>query len=296
MYASIKNHTIRVFGKHFPRWATALLCVFSAGATVATYLLQTPLTPAPVLLHLCALGCIFMLYSGRRDAIALAPRELAERLLQVQEHERHRLSRELHDDIGQLLTAAKLQFHWLHGRLPVDLHAPAQALGETLDETLAKVRDLSASLNPRQLASLGLEASLRGHLLKALEHADISWSMECRQPLQGIAEEMAVAVFRITQEAVTNMLRHAQAQNLIVRVQRLPDGLSLHIADDGAGFNPATDPARAGQRGMAGMQERASLLGGTFAVRSQPGQGTTIDACFPWAPRTLERAHTSKGL
>jgi signal transduction histidine kinase len=296
MYASIKNHTTRVLGKHFAGWATALLCVCSAGATVATYLLQTPPTPAPVLLHLCALGCIFMLYSRRRDAVALAPKELAERLLQVQEHERHRLSRELHDDIGQLLTAAKLQFHWLHGRLPAHLHKPAQALAETLDETLAKVRDLSAILNPRQLASLGLEASLRGHLLKTLEHAGINWSMECRQPLQGIAEEMAVAVFRITQEAVTNMLRHAQAQNLIVRVQRLPDGLSLHIADDGVGFNPATDPARAGQRGMAGMQERATLLGGTFAVHSQPGQGTTIDACFPWAPRTLERAHTSKGL
>lgn len=295
MYASIKNHTIRVFGKHSAHWITALLCVCSAGAAIATWLMQTPPAGAAVFLHLCALACV-ALHCRRRDAIALAPAELAERLLQVQEHERHRLSRELHDDIGQLLTAAKLQFRWLYSRLPVGLHSPADALASTLDETLVKVRDLSAILNPRQLASLGLEASLRGHLLKALEHAGINWSMECRQPLLGIPEEMAVAAFRITQEAVTNMLRHAQAHNLIVRLQRLPEGLSLHIADDGVGFNPASDPARAGQRGMAGMRERAHLLGGTFAVQSQPGQGTTIDARFPWAPRTLERAHTSKGL
>lgn len=295
MYASIKNHIIRVFVKHSAHWITALLCVCSAGAAIATWLMQTPPAGAALLLHLSALACVVLHYR-RREAIELAPEELAARLLQVQEHERHRLSRELHDDIGQLLTAAKLQFRWLYGRMPADLHSAADALTATLDETLAKVRDLSAILNPRQLASLGLEASLRGHLLKTLEHAGINWSMECRQPLLGIPEEMAVAAFRITQEAVTNMLRHAHAQNLIVRLQRLPDGLSLHIADDGVGFHPATNPAHAGQRGMAGMHERASLLGGTFAVHSQPGQGTTIDARFPWAPRTLERAHTSKGL
>src|SRR5450830_701004 len=94
----------------------------------------------------------------------------------------------------------------------------------------AKVRDVSAILNPRQLASLGLEASLRAHLLKTLENTPIHWSLECQQRLTGIPEEMAVAAFRITQEAVTNMLRHAQAHNLLVRLQRLPQGLSLFIS------------------------------------------------------------------
>lgn len=296
MYASIKNYTIRLLGKHFARLATALLCACSAGVAVVTYLNHTPPAGAAVLLHLCALAGVVLHYAHPRGAIALAPKEFAQRLLQVQQHERHRLSRELHDDIGQLLTAAKLQFRWLYGRLPVELHSPAEALASTLDETLAKVRDLSAILNPRQLASLGLEASLRGHLLKTLEHTGINWSMECRQPLLGIPEEVAVAAFRITQEAVTNILRHAQAQNLVVRVQRLPDGLSLHIADDGVGYKPAIDPARAGQRGMAGMCERAGLLGGALEVRSQPGHGTTIDALFPWPPRSLERAQTSKDL
>lgn len=296
MYASIKNSTLRRFGKRFSRRGTVLLCLCSAAALLAAYFTHTPLPTVAIVLHLAALACVALNAQHPRGAIALAPQELAKRLLQVQEHERHRFSRELHDDIGQLITAAKLQLSWLRGRLPADLQGPADGLAGTLDETLAKVRDLSAILNPRQLASLGLEASLRGHLLKVLENAGPRWSLECRQTLHGVPDEMAVAAFRITQEAVTNMLRHANAHNLLVRLQRLPQGLSLHIADDGIGFTPTADPARAGQRGMAGMHERASLLGGTVTVRSQPGQGTTIDALFPWAPRTLERADTSKGL
>ncbi|MEB0094529.1 sensor histidine kinase, partial [Pseudomonas sp. CCI4.2] len=86
--------------------------------------------------------------------------------------------------------------------------------------------------------------------------------------LSGISEEVAVAAFRITQEAVTNMLRHAAANNLLVRLQRSPEGLLLHIADDGIGFLPAKNPGQQGQRGMAGMAERIALLSGTLKVYS----------------------------
>jgi two-component system NarL family sensor kinase len=90
------------------------------------------------------------------------------------------------------------------------------------------------------------------------------------------------------------MLRHAHAKNLLVRIQRRPDGLALSISDDGLGFSPASDPAQQGQRGMAGMTERASLLGGDLTVHSEPGHGTHIQALFPWAPRARERADISK--
>jgi signal transduction histidine kinase len=122
----------------------------------------------------------------------------------------------------------------------------------------------------------------------------VLWSLECHQRLAGIPEEMAVAAFRITQEAVTNMLRHAQAKNLLVRIQRRPDGLALSISDDGLGFSPAANPGQQGQRGMAGMIERATLLGGHLTVKSEPGHGTHIQALFPWAPRARERADISK--
>ncbi|MBH3424345.1 MULTISPECIES: sensor histidine kinase [Pseudomonas] len=296
MYTSPISLIARFGSQGSTRWITLGLCLCATLVSLWVYAHQAPLPIVLLLLNLATLVAVGLQRWRSRKSIKFQPQELADRLLQVQENERHRLSRELHDDIGQLLTAAKLQSDWLRRRLPPELQEQCNVLCNTLNETLAKVRDVSAILNPRQLASLGLEASLRAHLLKTLENTPVHWSLECQQRLTGIPEEMAVAAFRITQEAVTNMLRHAQARNLLVRLQRLPQGLSLFISDDGQGFSPATDPGRAGQRGMAGMSERIDQLGGMLAVNSQPGCGTQIEALFPWAPRTLERASPPKAL
>jgi two-component system NarL family sensor kinase len=294
MYASLKSIAQWPPSQENARRFTLLLCGVSTLGSLLVYGLSTPLPLGLLVLDIAALGCVWMQYRLSRKSIKFQPQELAERLLQVQENERHRLSRELHDDIGQLLTAAKLQSDWLKRRMPEDLQGQCSVLCDTLEETLAKVRDVSAILNPRQLASLGLEASLRAHLLKTLSNTPVHWSLECHQRLTGIPEEMAVAAFRITQEAVTNMLRHAEAQNLLVSLQRTPQGLALMISDDGQGFVPATDPGREGQRGMAGMTERIKQLGGTLTVTSEPGKGTQIEALFPWPPRAFERASTNK--
>jgi signal transduction histidine kinase len=271
-----------------------LLCLCSALGSVLIFCVSEPLPASLLVLNLVVLAIVWGQAHFSRKSIKFEPQELADRLLQVQENERHRLSRELHDDIGQLLTAAKLQSEWLKRRMPEEMQDQCSTLCDTLDETLAKVRDVSAILNPRQLTSLGLEASLRAHLLKTLANTSIHWSLECHQRLTGIPEEMSVAAFRITQEAVTNIQRHAEAKNLLVRLQRLPQGLTLLISDDGLGFAPAVDPGREGQRGMAGMLERIEQLGGTLAVTSEPGKGTQIEALFPWAPRALERASSNK--
>lgn len=290
MYASLKPLFSKPLSNRNARWLTLALCMGSLALSLWTYAAARPVPVTLMLLDLATLLVVGIQQWQSRKAIKFQPQELADRLLQVQENERHRLSRELHDDIGQLLTAAKLQSEWLKRRLPEDLQQQCAMLTNTLNETLAKVRDVSAILNPRQLASLGLEASLRAHLIKTLENTQVHWSLECHQRLTGIPEEMAVAAFRISQEAVTNMLRHAQAHNLQVRLQRLPEGLSLFISDDGLGFSPAINPGLEGQRGMAGMYERIDQLGGTLSVKSQPGKGTQIEALFPWAPRALERA------
>lgn len=274
------------------RWATALLCVASLFANLLLFTGGHAIPASLMLLQLIAMfGVGWHLSQGARS-ISLRPAELADRMLKVQESERQHLSRELHDDIGQLLTAAKLQLEWLQRRLPSDLQAQCGALHSTLDDTLSKVRDVSAILNPRQLASLGLEASLRAHLVRTLGSTDMHWSLECHQRLGGICEEVTMAAFRIVQEAVTNILRHAKARNLTIRLQRSPTGLSLSIEDDGQGFIPAANPAEAGQRGMAGMQERATALQGTLKITSQLGLGTRIEVLFPWPPRTHERART----
>lgn len=274
------------------RWATVGLCVASLVANMALYLANQTIPATLLVLQLVAtLGAVVQLGLSARS-IHLRPAELAERMLKEQEDERQHLSRELHDDIGQLLTAAKLQLQWLQRRMPEDLQGHCEALRSTLDDTLGNVRDVSALLNPRQLASLGLEASLRAHLVRTLASSGVHWSLACNQRLGGIDEAVAMAVFRITQEAVTNMLRHAQAHNLVIRLQRTPEGLALSIHDDGRGFAPARHPAEAGQRGLAGMQERVIALQGSLDITSQPGRGTQIEAMFPWSPRTQQRARS----
>ncbi|PWB33209.1 two-component sensor histidine kinase [Pseudomonas sp. SDI] len=294
MLSSLKTLKRSLPGVSQLHWASALLCLASVVANLALYVQAVPMPASLLALQVLAvLAMGWQLHQAAR-LIAMRPQELADRLLKVQESERQRLSRELHDDIGQLLTAAKLQADWLQRRMPAELQEQCATLRRTLDDTLANVRDVSAILNPRQLASLGLEASLRAHLLRTLENTEVLWSVDCKQRLDGIPEDMAIAAFRITQEAVTNMLRHAQARNLVVRIQRLPEGLSLTINDDGLGFVPASHPADEGQRGMSGMAERAQLLNGSLSVHSEPGKGTQINALFPWPPRTLERANTSK--
>lgn len=274
--------------------SAAVLCLASLVAGLVCYLSARPLPAGWLVVQALTLLAVLYLSRKPRDSLVMTPQELADRLLKVQESERQRLSRELHDDIGQLLTAAKLQAEWLRRRLPADLEEPCDTLRSTLDDTLSNVRNLATSLAPRQLNSLGLEASLRAHLLRTLEHTEVRWSLECKSRLDGIPEDMAMAAFRITQEAVTNVLRHARAQNLIVRFQRQPEGLALSISDDGQGFLPSSHPGEEGQCGMAGMAERANLLNGSLTVHSEPGQGTRIDALFPWPPRARERAQSSK--
>ncbi|EJL03467.1 MULTISPECIES: sensor histidine kinase [Pseudomonas] len=296
MHASLKSFLTWPPSRENARRFTLLLCICSAVGCLLSYLFAHTVPLSLLVVNVAAMTCVWIHHRLSRKSIKFQPQELADRLLEVQENERHRLSRELHDDIGQLLTAAKLQSEWLKRRMPEELQGQCTILCQTLDETLDKVRDVSAILNPRQLASLGLEASLRAHLLKTLANAPVNWSLDCQQRMTGIPEQISMAVFRITQEAVTNILRHAQATNLLVCLQRQPDGLTLLISDDGQGFVPASHPAREGQRGMAGMSERVEQLGGTLKVVSETGKGTHIEARFPWAPRSLERASKNKVL
>lgn len=248
-------------------------------------------------LFLANLGFILLLSSmawagiQADGAIALRPEELAGQIALAREGERERLGRELHDDIGQLLTAARLQLDWLGRRMPSSLAAPLSTLRDTLGESLNKVRNVSALLSPHQLAALGLEASLRQHLCKGLANTGLSWSLECRQRMDGLPEGMSIAAFRIVQEAVTNLLRHAGASNLWIEIGRAPHGLVIRITDDGEGFDTLAVPPG---RGLAGMAERAQALRGHVKVVSAPGSGTRIEALLPWPDRATRRAARAK--
>ena len=210
---------------------------------------------------------------------------LSTRLLEAQESERRRIARELHDQIGQDLSVIKINLQSLQ-RLP-----GATALGASLDETirivesvLSTARNLSLELRPSMLDDLGLPAALRWYLDRQAQRAGFSVQL-LADPLEArIAPTIETACFRVTQEAVTNIMRHAQAQRVVVEVRREAEALVLRITDDGKGFDVSAARARAvgGESfGVLGMEERTLLAGGTLEISSTPGRGTDVVAQFP---------------
>jgi signal transduction histidine kinase len=209
---------------------------------------------------------------------------LARQLLQAQEMERRRLARELHDEIGQALTAVKLNLKALEGRLSVK---HSKALAESLaivDTALQQVRGLSLDLRPAILDDLGLAAALRWYVDRQAQRGGIAMDFRNESPGARSSVLLETTCFRVAQEALTNVLRHAKAKRVSVRIQQKPDALNLYIEDDGIGFD--TEQARqkaAGGAclGLLGMQERVILAGGRLDVTSTPGSGTSIHVCLP---------------
>jgi len=206
---------------------------------------------------------------------------LSRRLFQIQENERRHLARELHDQLGQALTAAK-----------IDLQA-AQSLEERtavvrrLDDSIAilerllqQVRQLSLELRPPLLDDLGLVPALRWYLDQQAQRADLRVEFFADPALERVDAAIETACFRVAQEALTNVVRHARAQTVSVELDRTPEALHLVVRDDGIGF----DVVRAQQSaslGLLGMRERVTLLGGELDCKSAPGRGTEVHAFFP---------------
>ena len=219
-------------------------------------------------------------------------RALSRRLLEVQEEERGRLARDLHDDIGQAITALKIQLESLP-RPGAALRTRIDECVETTRHTLERVRQLSLSLRPPQLDDLGLAAALRSHLDRQARVAGLASHFDSLEAPQEIAPETETACFRVAQEAINNVLRHARARNLWLRLFMAGGRLALSVRDDGRGFDVESIRRRDGvaaSLGLAGMEERTALVGGSFELRSTPGQGTVMLATFPLPPADDQRA------
>lgn len=237
-------------------------------------------------------GC-FRDISERKRAQEAA-RTYSRRLIEAQEAERRRISLELHDQVGQILTAVKMQLHAL--RKSCDTSDIATLIEENLnviDEAVDQVRDLSVDLRPLLLDDFGLLVAVRWYLDRqakksgvAVELVSLSLNEDER-----FSADLETACFRIVQEAVTNIIRHAQAARISIRMERTGSDLMLVIGDDGVGFD--VKAARTGARGTAtlglrGMEERAQAIGGTLTIDSAPHRGTQICASFPLANEPLE--------
>ncbi|QSX77579.1 histidine kinase [Agrilutibacter solisilvae] len=205
-------------------------------------------------------------------------------LLTAQEDERNAISRELHDDIGQQITAIKLGATAL--REESDPAQRAQILDEievTADETVAKLRNLSLLLRPPQLDSMGVEASLRWHAERIFRTGRTRLSLEL-SPLEDRPDPaVELATFRIAQEALTNVLRHSDAAHVVVALASHDEGraLRLTVTDDGEGLLPGQPPGL----GLVTMRERAQQLGGQLHVHGERGHGTVVEAILPMRPQ-----------
>ncbi|MCB0055900.1 MAG: sensor histidine kinase, partial [Caldilineaceae bacterium] len=204
-----------------------------------------------------------------RDRLA----QLSLRLVEAQESERRAIGRELHDQFGQMLTAMKITLD-IAAQLPPDAAARKIAQAQELaGDLLSRVSRLSMELRPAMLDDLGLVPALVWLINRFQQQAGIDVTFK-HSGVEGrrFAPVIETTAFRIVQEALTNIARHAQAMHAGIRVSS-PDGwLEIEIDDNGVGFDPKE--ALANRRGLTGMRERALLVNGTFAIESSPGQGT----------------------
>lgn len=209
-------------------------------------------------------------------------KQLSQRLIEVQESERRQIARDLHDDIGQQLTGLKLYLQRLQRQVDNEKATKTlQELVEVTDQTLAKVRSLSLALHPLQLETLGLEAAVRWHLSHFLKATHTAWELQIQGELETISAAKAVAAFRIVQEAVNNVVKHARADQLKIMISRDKQGLRLEIMDDGCGFDVKDTLPETQSLGLTSMRERVSSLGGYLRINSLSGVGTRITAWLP---------------
>jgi PAS domain S-box-containing protein len=205
---------------------------------------------------------------------------LSRRLLEVQENERRHIARELHDEIGQVLTGIKLALERSARGTPDRVKSEvAQALGLT-NELIARVRDLSLELRPAMLDDLGLLSALTWYFERYASQFKIEANFQ-HAGLEGrrFEPDIETAAYRIVQEALTNVARHAGVDKVEVDIRADESALAIRVEDLGAGFDPHCSSLITG--GLSGMRERAILLGGRLQVKSSPGHGTSLTAELP---------------
>lgn len=207
---------------------------------------------------------------------------LSRRLIEVQEAERRSLALELHDEVGQILTGLKLTLE-MSARQPAGEVRATIAQAQTLvNELMARARKMSLDLRPATLDHLGLLSALLWHIKQYGAQTQVRVEFK-HSGLEGrrFPAEVETAAYRIVQEALTNVARHAQALEATVRVWADGHGLGLQIEDRGRGFDTEAALSADNTSGLAGMRERAHLLGGSFLIESSPGAGTRLTAEFP---------------
>jgi PAS domain S-box-containing protein len=213
-------------------------------------------------------------------------RTLSARLQSVGEEERKRVAREIHDELGQALTAIKIDVSALAPDLPVRHERRVESILNLIDQTIKAVRRISTELRPGILDDLGLVAAVEWAAEEFQERTGIVCSLEVQPDSSAIDPECATALFRIFQETLTNVARHAKATRVDVRLAEENGDITLDVRDNGSGASEK-QLLSGKSLGIAGMRERALLLGGAFEASGAPGKGTTVRVRIPWMSKDL---------
>jgi signal transduction histidine kinase len=211
--------------------------------------------------------------------------ELAQHLQTVREDERTRLARELHDELGALLTAAKLEAARLKrslGTMTPDVAERLKLLNATVDQGIALKRRIIEDLHPSTLNNLGLVAALEIQAKEFARRAELKVHTDL-DPVT-LSPAAQITVYRMVQESLTNIAKYARAREVELSLKCADGRVVVRVRDDGVGFDPQA--LRRSSHGLTGMRYRVAADGGTFTIRSQPGEGTTIEASLPELPTT----------
>lgn len=218
-------------------------------------------------------------------------RELTAHLQSIREEERSRIAREIHDELGQVLTALSLDVRWLQKRLLAErgeLHEKTRSMGELITATVNSISRICSELRPAILDDVGLSAAIEWQAEEFANRTGIACNIQTEPPEIRLSEELSVAIFRIFQEALTNTVRHAQASEVEVRLRLTPSDFSLRVSDDGIGMEVAGSQ-KANSFGLLGMKERVRGFGGELTVCTGDKGGACLDIVIP-APEPAARA------
>jgi two-component system sensor histidine kinase UhpB len=216
------------------------------------------------------------------DRLEFERRDSARRALLVQEGERRRIARELHDEVGQTLTGVMLQVEGLSAAIPEELREQLDELRETARSGTEDVRRIASQLRPEALEDLGLQSALAALATAFGEQAPAEVIRHLEPSRLPLSEEQELVIYRVAQEAMTNVARHAEARTVELRLDRAAGHVVLTVRDDGRGLPAA---ARASAYGIRGMRERAMLIGAELAIDAAPDQGTEVRLSIPVDPR-----------
>jgi PAS domain S-box-containing protein len=268
-----------------------LIGLYSASKTVAGFFTEDHVRRAEALAAPTAIAMQnARLFEAVRQAHARL-QVLSQRLVTIQEAERRHIARELHDEVGQQLTGLRLTLELIARLPPNDQATRLSEAHAALQDLIGRVRSLSLDLRPAMLDDLGLLSALLWHFRRYTEQTGIAVECKHRNVDQRFSAVVETVAYRVVQETLTNVARHAGVTTVDVWLLATPEQLSVRISDAGRGFDPAAAMQAPRSSGLLGMQERVTLLGGSLSITSALGNGTQVLADLPLNVGIEEQSH-----